>query len=394
MAAKPKKPARYLTDLRITRIATVDAGDNPRADIVLWKRRPVAKDYGSELQLPKTTDEIIVERNTWQLWCTAKYAFTDSLSSILAGAPTEDRLALLQKSVREFVARVKSILPEATAKAVVEKLGPLAELDNAEQFAKRATLLTDEAETTAAEMLKLTEGTMATIAKQNPEPAPAAGAAIDVTKLDAALRPQVEALIKRATDAEAALAASEKTKTDGASLVAAETKRADALQAEVTRLKAEAGETEDPLAHVEPEIRKRIEETEGKIAKMEEKEAISAFEKTLGSFNLVGTTPTKAAGLLHRIEKGKATADDVKEIVRLLKSAGELARKGTAEIGRTGAESGEGADLTAFERATEAAKALVADGKAKSISLAMPLVWKAHPEWRKEHYTEKRAGAR
>jgi len=54
----------------------------------------------------------------------------------------------------------------------------------------------------------------------------------------------------------------------------------------------------------------------------------------------------------------------------------------------------EGADLTAFERATEAAKALVADGKAKSISLAMPLVWKAHPEWRKEHYTEKRAGAR
>lgn len=419
-------PKRYLTDLKITRIALVDQGDNPRADIVLWKRKPgadgdddppvekqtmqeihqdgpmpampkkprrkpkapaVKKDgYGDIFGQPQTTDEILLANELREEWCEVKYAFHDSLNAILASAPTADRLALLQKSVAEFVARVQTLIPDAQLDKILEKLRE-PDLTDADlgAFAKRATLLTDE-----ADRLLATEDSM----KKDNAGDPAV-TEIDLAKLSAEQRPAVEALIKRATDAEAALAAVEKSKTDGATLVAAEKTRADKLQAEVVRLKELAGETENPLDKVDPEIRKRLEDTEAAVAKMREKEEVADLAKAAAPLNLIGTTPDRIAPMLHRIQKGKATDADMKELFRLLKSSGEMARKnGLAEFGTTpnaGSFASDGG--TPYERAVAMAKEIVEKGEAKSVSVALAKVWDRNPALYKEHVAQKRANA-
>lgn len=419
-------PKRYLTDLKITRIALVDAGDNPRADIVLWKRREDAdddelpvekqtmqeihqdgtmpampkrprrrlkapsstrKDYGDVFgSQPQTTDEILLANELREEWCEVKYAFHDSLNAILASAPSADRLALLQKSVAEFVARVQTLIPDAQLDKILGKLREpdLTDADLA-GFAKRATLLTDE-----ADRLLATEDSM----KKDNAGDPVVPE-VDLAKLSAEQRPAVEALIKRVTDAEAALAAVEKTKTDGATLVAAEKSRADKLAAEVVRLKELSGEKEDPLASIDPEIRKRLEDTEAAVAKMREKEEVADFAKMAAPLNLIGTTAERVAPLLHRIQKGKTTEADMKELFRLLKSAGEMARKqGLSEFGSTATSASLGGDGgTPYERAVEMAKELVSKGEAKTVSVALSKVWDRNPELYKDHVKQKRANA-
>jgi len=390
------KATRRLTELSLSRIDLVDDGDNPRAKVLLYKSRPAAQTVlkydGEGMVLPKTTDEIIAERQTWELWRTAKYAFTDSLGSILAGAPSEERLALLQKSVKEFVARVKQILPEAVAKALDGLVEAIPTVENMGEFAKRARVFTDEADRLAGEVLAHTEDEMP-VTKDNP----AGPAVIDVAKLPAEFRPAVEAIIKRANDAETAAADAKATAdASAAALVGAEKVRADKAEAEVARLrKLIPGEEEDPLANLDEVTRKRIETSEERIAKMEAKEEVADLQKRAAALNLVGTTAEKIAPLLHRIQKGKTTEDDMKELFRLLKASSELARKGgLTEKGFGNAPPITSGDGTAYERAAEMAQGLVKNGEVKSFSKALGLVFDRNPELYKEHVAEKRSAVR
>lgn len=217
---------------------------------------------------------------------------------------------------------------------------------------------------------------------------------LDLSKLDAAVREQIEehiaaqaseleAATKRATDFETAKKAAEAaTKTEKA--------RADKADAALAELKKLHPDEEDVYKGVPDEIRKRLEENEAELAKLREKGEMEEMTKRASAIELPAIKVEKLAALLHRVSKGKSTDDDVKEIERVLKAAVELAKKGGLTKG-LGASGDPSHAETAFEEAIELAKTMVAEGKATSVNSAMSKVWAQNPELEKRHRAEKAA---
>jgi hypothetical protein len=121
-------------------------------------------------------------------------------------------------------------------------------------------------------------------------------------------------------------------------------KSVDALKAENADLKkAIPPETEEQrIAKSLPEsVRKRLES-------LEEKDQIHEVAKRHAELPLRGlTTMEKFAPILYRLEKNATTEEDRKEVVRILKAAGEQAKLAaiiTREIGADGTGESEGGD--------------------------------------------------
>lgn len=220
---------------------------------------------------------------------------------------------------------------------------------------------------------------------------------LDLSKLEDDVREPIEEHVKalgdelaaektRATDFEA------KAKKAEADLKVEKT-RADKAAADLAAFKKEHPDEDDVLKGVPDEIRKRLEDTEAEVAKMREAAEVADFVKRATALDVPGTKPEKLGAVLHRVAKGKATEDDVKEIERLLKGMRELAKKGglTKELGSSGDPSGE---ETAWDEAVAKGRAIVAEGKAATLPLAMTMVWKQHPDLDKRVQAEKYGPAR
>lgn len=150
--------ASKLKDLQVTKVDFVDAGANPEANIVLFKRKEeIAKGaeattFGEKMverQLRRTCDEI------WD-YC---YALEESLTSILRDqdVPVENKPTLMSQSYSEFAAAVTAAIPKWSAgvPTKVEKSAdkPLTEerLQIAKEAAARLDAMIQKAETAAAQ---------------------------------------------------------------------------------------------------------------------------------------------------------------------------------------------------------------------------------------------------
>lgn len=354
-----------LKNLKVTRVDRVDVGANPKADIVLWKRAkeaPVRKDYVEVIEMPpepKTTGELLQERDVCAEAWTLTYAFEDSLRTILASnAP--DKAALIVQSLEEFLAAAQARLPGDIAKSAKTVAANESDV-NATAKAARAVV---------AQVMKQAEESMP---KPNPEPA-----AVDLKAIPEAQRAAVEALVARAGES------------------AALEKRAKDAEARVTALEGENGELKKRLPEEteEERIKKALPESFRKrVEALEEKDEATTFEKRAKDEvpQIAGTTHEKLGGLLRRIEKRSTTADDAKELVRLVKAYSELAKSSPLfrELGSSGNGDGGGA-TTAYAEARNKAAELVTKGEAKTVEQGVALIFKRDKALYQRHLDEQK----
>lgn len=366
---------RRLTNVVVKRIDLVDAGDNPAADVLIYKAKgggmitcpscgakapkgteacpecgkPMAaplKKYNAE---PRTVGQVLQARETQdELW-NLQSAFGQSLDSIMASdLEPAGRVAAIQTSLEEYLAALKVLIaayaaaPDVTAPEIMT-----------------AETVSDMAKRAAEEVSRITKE--ASMSKQDPKAPPA----FELAQIPEALRPAVEAFQKRAGEADKA---AEDLKTAAA--------RVTALEGEVAELKKKLEPIAPPVENPEVvELRK-------KVADMEDRESTRDFEKRARDLGptLVGTTAEKLAPVLKRIHGGKSTKEDGLEVERLLKSAFELASQSTAfkKLGQDGGPVDDALAVgdAAYEIAKRRAADLISKGEAKTEPEALDLVWK------------------
>lgn len=357
-----------LTGLVIDRIDLVDLGENHAADILLWKRRkpgqaaPVRKAYSSE---PRTTDEVVADKEVHEAFWRLRCAFDESLESIMrADISDAEKAGLVTQSMREFI-------------SAAEDLG----LDTAGQKPEGVVAKTAEAAHAAArEVLKHLEASMS---KQTGD-----AGELKIEQIPEAQRAAVDALQKRAARVEPLEADLKKANED----LAAVTKERDRLVA--------AGETPEAIEKrkmdaLPSDVRKKLEDQDTVIKRLEEKDETAEIAKGLSAVPLFGTTAEKLAPVMRRVRKGLSTAEDVTELERVLKSMGELIKKGGPVALIEGGSSGVDAPAagSAMDQAVEMAKGLLTEGKAKNKSEALAKVWDAHPDLYKRHREEQSESA-
>lgn len=366
---------RRLTNVVVKRIDLVDAGDNPAADVLIYKAKgggmiacpscgakapkgtetcpecgkPMAEPLKKYAAEPQTVGQVLQARETQdELW-KLQSAFGQSLDSIMASdLEPAGRVAAIQTSLQEYLAALKVLIaaytaaPDVTAPEVMT-----------------AETVSDMAKRAAEEVSRITKE--ASMSKQDPKAPPA----FELAQIPEALRPAVEAFQKRAGEADKA----------AEDLTAAAT-RVTALEAEVADLKKRLEPVAPPVENPEVvELRK-------KVADMEDRETTRDFEKRARDLGpvLVGTTPEKLAPVLKRIHAGKSSKDDGLEVERLLKGAFELASQSAAfrKIGHdgTGVEDAAATGNAAYEIAKRRASELLTKGEAKTQAEALDLVWK------------------
>lgn len=363
-----------LKNLVVTRIDRVDLGANQKADILLWKRKPtsILKDYGIMVEIPpepKTTGELIAERDTSSEIWTLTYAFEDSVRSILA-SEADDKAALIVQSLEEFLEAARKRLPDGVAKGAAAVTANESDVEGTVRDA-------------VAQVRDVHKRLEAHMAKSNNDPV-----ALDLKAIPEAQRAAVEALQKRAGEIEVL----EKRAKDAEA-------KATSLEAENAELKKQlpAETEEEKLRKALPEtVRKRMDEQDTKIAKMQEREeeAESIAKSRKEVPNLVGTTHEEFGPLLRRIAKGKTTDKDEAEILRLMKAYAEFA-KSSKLLGEIGASGGSGSETegSAWDRVQSIAKRFVKEGKAKTEREAVDLAWKENPDLYKQHMKERRESA-
>jgi hypothetical protein len=320
-----------LRGLKVTKIDLVPDGDNPLAKVTMYKARaakasvdcpkcgkampeggtcpecgysakarpaPARKDGGN----PPTCGELLDARNASDELSKLHWAFSDSMYGILwSGAA--NKTELLKQSVDEFGQRLKAITGEidGTMKSIPET--------DPEKF------ITAALEQSEAAIQKARDKAMKKI---------------DLNAIPEAQR----GLVVELQAAHEAL-----------------TKERDTLKGEVATLKATppAPTPEDDLAGV-PEVTKtRIlkeradaKATAERVAKLEETNDVNARVAKVRTDHptLKATTPDLFGALLYRVEKNKATAEDVAELERVVKALSVQAKAAGPIVTK---ESGSGA---------------------------------------------------
>jgi hypothetical protein len=297
---KDRSKATWLSKLKVREVSLVDEGEDPLAPVSIFKRAgdadetdPILKAYGE----PQTTDEVLEAREAIEEWQELRGAFTESLYSILDFADPKDRLALLKKTVEEFSAAVKDILPSLPG-PINKAAGALFEAATGAD--PEGDVLPDTKAILAADAAlgRANETLLIAVAK-------AAGAKEDVmvfdkSKLDAAGQEYVAALEKRASEGES---------------------RLKALESEVTVLKGKvpaAAAAEVNTADLPEPIRKRFEESEARLKAAEEEvsKRRSADEQR------------EAVEKARTLPGIPASVEDLGEVIRVVKAkAPEVADK-------------------------------------------------------------------
>lgn len=388
------KERHALRHLRIKEASVVDAGANPGAHLMIFKHRdqpaenvqaglmPMDDDKKKPKKPPflkrlaawaglaevekmgeaKTVNEILTEDRFRREMFELKWAFGDSIRSILDGTSGEEQGAMLAKTVSEFTAAASALAAEVRKSgdtdAAGDTLAPLTDvLAELESAVAKATFNTE------AEKVRLTKAIgkldeLFPTDDENPEdpmPAPTAKTFDDI--------------LASLTEADAGV-----IKTAFLTL----TKKLDAVEKWVEDAKKASEPTEEQKAEeaamkaLPASIRKRLEDAETtaksaaeKVERLEtEKRAATFVEKAraLDPDGMIGLEIDKAAKLLEKADRAdpefaaelertlKGASARMKASDRILRSIGHAGSSGSVSPG-----SGAHAELT--KRATEIAKA-------------------------------------
>lgn len=242
-----------------------------------------SKDYGY-YGSPRTTATIIAEREFRSKFCDLKYAFNDSVSSILYATETlltSGQLGkMLSQSTAEFEAMVGELVDGIAKASPALALEVIALVE-----ATKAACDVAPAELASAFTKALTDlDKVASPANQeSPMPTPATSPAANATNASPTTEKSLEQILAGLPAAErekisATLAAADKAKTD------AEKVAADAARSDADKAKAE--------------VEKRLATTEAELAKMKDEALTAKFT-----------------------EKARTIAGDVTEVATLLKGA-------------------------------------------------------------------------
>lgn len=336
--------ANKLKDLRVTKVDFVDAGANPEANIVLFKRRPeaaaekkqqapaggffrsvvaaIAKSVGAtEEQVDAAMEEIAkgdavtfgdkmaqrqLRRTADEIWDFC-YALEESLCSILRDQeiPAEDKQTLMAQSCAEFSAAVTTAIPKwsAGAPTKVEKAAGQPMTEERLQIAKEARDRLDDmiakAETTKpAEKPETTpkEGDQDTIDKEGD----CKDMKIDKSKLSAEELAALEAIEKKAGIPEETPApAAPVSNTDpGAVAKSAEPTPAPAPAA------TPAGDTDDIYKGMHPAVAEELKNLRKFREETEDREILAVAKK----YELLGKKPEELAPVLKSLKAAGGTA--------------------------------------------------------------------------------------
>jgi hypothetical protein len=207
---------------------------------------------------------------------------------------------------------------------------------------------------------------------------------LDLSKMAENERKTVEALQKRAADADTAEELARKTEERA---VAAEKER-DALKAQLEAKRTPEDIEKARVAALPEDIRKRLEDNEAEVRKLREERDTTEYIAKARALPLSGTSPENFGPLLRRIATGTTTQADAEEVTRMVKSLGEQIKAADVfgEKGRSG-----GADAgSTYEEARGLAKAKVEAGQFATVEKALQAVWKEKPELWKRYREEGR----
>ena len=335
--------ASKLKDLQVTKVDFVDAGANPEANIVLFKRKPeeaaaapapqarvggflhsviaaIAKSVGAtEAQIDAAVEEIAkgdaetfgekmlqrqLRRTTDEIWDYC-YALQESLCSILrdTDTPTENKPTLMTQSCTEFMAAVTAAIPKWSAgvPTKVEKSAGKPLTEERLQIAKEARARLDD-------MIQKAEP--ATPAQNEPGAEPAnddavvnknnsakgenADMKIDKSKLSPEELATLDAIEKKAGIPEDATpAATDPAATDPV-----------AKSAEPAAATPAAGDTDDIYKGMHPAVAEELRNLRKFREETEDRELLAVAKK----YELLGKKPEELAPVLKSLKAAGGTA--------------------------------------------------------------------------------------
>lgn len=340
--------ASKLKDLQVTKVDFVDAGANPEANIMLFKRKPeqaaavakpqqkaagflhsvvaaIAKSVGAtEEQIDAAVEEIAkgdattfgdkmiqrqLRRTTDEIWDYC-YALQESLCSILLDqeVPAENKPALMTQSCAEFTAAVTAAIPKWSAgvPSKVEKSATQPLTEERLQIAKEAKARLDDmiqkAEpTTAQSGAAGTEPEGApddkhaggeTVGKSNTVKGDQTDMKIDKSKLSAEELAALDAIEKKAGIPED----TDPTPAPAADPVAKSTEPAPAA--------APAGDADDIYKGMHPAVAEELKNLRKFREETEDRELLAVAKK----YELLGKKPEELAPVLKSLKAAGGTA--------------------------------------------------------------------------------------
>lgn len=332
--------------LTIKLVALVDKGANQLSDVLLYKRtEPLAKmdTHGT----PMTTAEVLAHKEQCEEWRELRWAFQDSLDSIVEYATPDEQGPLLLTAVEEFAARAREILSR---------------LDMPAAMAKRATDILDD--------LRMVEKAGRVIAGERLKRLKQAVGALQAIVMEA--EPMAEekkdatALAKRAEEAESLVATLQ-------AQVGTLEKRNGELIAEVESL-----QPVDIWKGVAPEMRARIEkieqENEANKQQIRKRDCITEVRK----YDALPMNADDDWELIDEVNT-KLSETTRKRFYTLLASAQEVAVK-SGILKAVGASQTRSNGTDAYALMETKAKDLVSKGIVKTVAQGIDHVMTSDPD--------------
>lgn len=334
--------ASKLKDLQVTKVDFVDAGANPEANIVLFKRKPeeaaadpapqakamggflhsviaaIAKSVGAtEAQIDAAVEEIAksdaetfgekmlqrqLRRTADEIWDYC-YALQESLCSILrdTDVPAENKPALMTQSCTEFMAAVTAAIPKWSAgvPTKVEKSAGKPLTEERLQIAKEAKARLDD-------MIQKAEPTTPAQTEPGTEPAPTTNDDTVVNKSNSAKGENADMKIdksKLSPEELATLDAIEK-KAGIPEDTHATTTDPVAKAAEPAPTTPAAGDTDDIYKGMHPAVAEELRNLRKFREETEDREILAVAKK----YELLGKKPEELAPVLKSLKAAGGTA--------------------------------------------------------------------------------------
>ena len=334
--------ASKLKDLQVTKVDFVDAGANPEANIVLFKRKPeeaaadpapqakamggflhsviaaIAKSVGAtEAQIDAAVEEIAksdaetfgekmlqrqLRRTADEIWDYC-YALQESLCSILmdTDVPAENKPTLMTQSCTEFMAAVTAAIPKWSAgvPTKVEKSAGKPLTEERLQIAKEAKARLDD-------MIQKAEPTTPAQTEPGTEPAPTTNDDTVVNKSNSAKGENADMKIdksKLSPEELATLDAIEK-KAGIPEDTPATTTDPVAKAAEPAATTPAAGDTDDIYKGMHPAVAEELRNLRKFREETEDREILAVAKK----YELLGKKPEELAPVLKSLKAAGGTA--------------------------------------------------------------------------------------
>jgi hypothetical protein len=339
-------PKTRLVNLKLSRWAMVDSGDNPGAKVVMTKRNDEAgssiwKRAGEWLGLttskewkPRTTAEIVASDRFRDEFWKLRWAFTQSIDEVTSLPVTDEMAKLMARTTKEFVDAVKALSAEVTKGHPELETQLLAVLDDLVSATSEDSTSTEKSNRFLSALERLEKFTL-------PEPEPEHGAPKEPT-MTAPAKKTLSDVLKALGDEERTVLEAALAKAEPEQAAKADTEAAPAWAVKL-------------LDRVE-QAEKRASEQQEEARKAKEALAKAARLEKAKSLKLRGVDVEKVADLFGAVEN--AGEDAVKSLEAILSAASKQARKGDVIFDQIGMAEGGDDGMGAYEEAEKKAQEL------------------------------------